>query len=80
MHRSEFDRGSGPPGSLAAVVRSFKATKLCFSGEGWHRNYSERLIRAGEELSNAVRYIAENPVRRGRKNENPEGVKILRPC
>jgi hypothetical protein len=80
MHRSELDPGSGPPGSLAAVVRSFKAIKLRFSGESWHRNYSERVIRGGEELSNVVRYIAENPVRWGRANENPEGVKILRPC
>jgi REP-associated tyrosine transposase len=80
MHRREFDPGSGPPGSLSAVVRSFKAIRLRFSGEVWHRNYFERVIRAGEAFSNAVRYIAENPVRWGRKNENPEGVKILRPC
>jgi hypothetical protein len=40
----------------------------------------ERMIRAGEEFSNTVRYMAENPVRRGRKNENQEGAKIQRPC
>jgi putative transposase len=76
MQRSESDPGSVPPGSLSAVVRSFKAIKLRRSGEVCHRNYLERVIRAGEEFSNAVRYSARSPVRWGREDESREGAQI----
>ena len=76
MQRSESDPGGVPPGSLSADVRSFKAIELRFSGEVCHRNYLERVIRAGEEFSNAVRYSARSPVRWGRTDESPEGAKI----
>src|SRR5438445_12186565 len=59
-----------PPGSLGAIVRSFKAAvtkrvhdKFQVSGPVWQRNYFERVVRDGEEFSNATRYIKENPAR-----------------
>jgi len=63
---------SGPvsPGSLSAIVRSFKAevtrrarVKLNWQGEIWQRNYFDRVIRDGNELAAATRYIAENPLK-----------------
>ena len=58
------------PGSLSAVVRSFKAavtkrarSELKWAGEIWQRNYFERVIRDGQEFSDASRYIAENPMK-----------------
>src|SRR6266404_5217771 len=45
-----------PPGSLGAIVRSFKAAvtkrvhdKFQVSGPVWQRNYFERVVRDGEE-------------------------------
>lgn len=63
-------RGPVPAGSLSIIVRSLKAEvtrraklELSWRGEIWQRNYFDRVIRDGEELSDAERYIAENPVR-----------------
>jgi putative transposase len=75
-------RGRNPtsvaPGSLGAIVRSFKgaATKrvhedLEWSGEVWQRNYFERVVRDGEEFSAATRYVLENPERWEWDRENP---------
>ena len=38
----------------------------------WQRNYFEAVVRDGEEFSNAVRYIEENPARWEWDRENPE--------
>jgi REP element-mobilizing transposase RayT len=58
------------PGSLSAIVRSFKAEvtrrgrlELSWVGNVWQRNYFDRVIRHGREFANASRYIAENPTR-----------------
>ncbi len=67
------------PGSLGAIVRSFKAAatrqtrgELKWNGLLWERNYFEAVVRDGEEFSNAVRYIEENPARWEWDRENPE--------
>ena len=68
-----------PPGSLGAIVRSFKAAatkrvreELKWSGPIWHRNYFERVLRDGDNFSAATRYISENPARWEWDRENPE--------
>ena len=68
------------PGSLGAIVRSFKSivTKrahiaLKFRGEVWQRNYYERILRPGQELANARAYIRENPGKWESDQENPKG-------
>jgi putative transposase len=56
------------PGSVPTIVRNYKAavTKLVRDTSGnramqvWQRNYFERVLRNGEELANASRYIQEN--------------------
>jgi REP element-mobilizing transposase RayT len=66
-------------GSLGAIVRSFKATvtkrahKECgWHGEIWQKNYFERVLRDGKELSDASRYIGENPMMWALDRDNPE--------
>src|SRR5712692_4485302 len=56
--------------SLSIIVRSFKAdvtrragVELQWQKEIWQHNYFDRVIRDGKEFSNALRYIAENPIR-----------------
>jgi REP element-mobilizing transposase RayT len=58
------------PSSLSVIVRSFKAEvtrrgrlELHWKGEVWQRNYYDRVLRDGQEYSDASRYVAENPVR-----------------
>ncbi len=67
------------PGSLGAIVRSFKAAatrrvheELTWLAPLWQRNYFEAIVRDGEEFSNAVRYIEENPAQWEWDRENPE--------
>jgi putative transposase len=56
------------PGSVPTIVRNYKAavTKLTRGTTGnramqvWQSNYFERVLRNGEELANASRYIQEN--------------------
>ena len=66
------------PGSLVAIVRSFKAgvtlrarREQRWAEEIWQRNYFERVVRDGQELSDATRYIAENLMKWERDRENP---------
>jgi putative transposase len=73
-------------GSLSAIVRSFKAAvtlrarkELGWPGEIWQRNYFERVVRDGQEFSDAARYIAENPMLWGLDKENPEAKGTPRP-
>jgi len=67
------------PGSLGAVVRSFKAAvskrasqELSWEGEVWQRNYFERALRDGKEHADARRYIGENILKWELDLENPE--------
>jgi putative transposase len=55
---------------LSTIIRSFKAEatrrarlELTICGNIWQRNYYDRVIRDGQEFSNALRYIEENPLR-----------------
>jgi len=66
------------PGSLGAMVRSFKAAvtrrsgrELGCNGEVWQRNYFERVLRDGKEIADAGRYILENPMMWELDEENP---------
>jgi len=81
--RREFNLSSVPSGSLSAIVRSFKAVvtrrahkEIRLHGEIWHRNYFERVVRDGQEFSNATRYIAENPMQWEWDERNPLAGKI----
>ena len=67
------------PGSLGAIIRSFKAIvarrahkELGWTGSIWQRNYFERVLRDGKEFSDVSTYIAENPKRWEIDRENPE--------
>jgi len=67
------------PGSLGAIVRSFKGAvtkrihgELGVSRQVWQRNYHEKLLRPGQEVANARMYISENPQKWQRDQENPE--------
>ena len=59
------------PGSLGAIVRSFKAATAKRINEArntpaatvWQRNYYDRVIRDDRELHRARRYILSNPDR-----------------
>ena len=66
------------PGSLGSIVRSLKAIvtrrahqELGWNGSIWQRNYFERVLRDGQELASAMRYIRENVAKWKRDRENP---------
>jgi putative transposase len=66
-------------GSLAAIVRSYKAAvtlqarrELGWKGEVWQRNYFERYLQDGQEFSDATRYVAENAMKWEWDEENAE--------
>ena len=68
--RSDVESRVVEPGSLAAVVRSFKAIvtrraheELGWTGPIWQRNYFERIVRGPDEFAKTQRYIVENPGR-----------------
>jgi REP element-mobilizing transposase RayT len=67
------------PGSLGAIVRSFKsaATKRINDGRGtpgapiWQRNYYEHIVRNEDELHRIRQYIVNNPLQWALDRENP---------
>ena len=66
-------------GSLSPIVRSFKAAvtlkarrELGWTEEIWQRNYFESVLRDGQEVVGASRYIGENPMKWEWDQENPE--------
>jgi len=67
------------PGSLGAIVRSFKSAVTKEANERlarprtplWQRNYHERVLRSEEELENVRRYIIGNPQTWDDDEENP---------
>ena len=81
-------RGTVPsvrPGSLGAIVRSFKGAatrrvreELKWTEPVWQRNYFEAVMHDGEEFSKAVPYILENPARWEWDRENPERKPLSR--
>jgi putative transposase len=71
-------RGVVRPGSLSAVIRSFKAAvsrQINAAGDSpgevlWQRNYYEHIIRNEDELNQIRQYIAENPLKWSVDREN----------
>ncbi|HTU35097.1 MAG TPA: hypothetical protein VMF66_14945 [Candidatus Acidoferrum sp.] len=67
-------------GSLAAIIRSFKAasTKRVRDALGkpafqlWQRNYYDSVLRNAKEFRNAQRCVIENPLKWYADRENPE--------
>jgi REP element-mobilizing transposase RayT len=64
-----------PGQELAAVLRSWKSYTarmtnriLGRTGAVWQREYYDRLIRSGEELERAIRYVVRDPERAGLKD------------
>ncbi|HEV1993911.1 MAG TPA: hypothetical protein VGR03_06250 [Candidatus Acidoferrum sp.] len=78
--KKQTEFGKPLAGSLATIVRSFKAAVTKFARERrlihahpvWQRGYYERVIRTGEEYSDTSRYILVNPLRWGTDAENPD--------
>jgi putative transposase len=76
--------GAHPPGSIPAIVRSFKAIvarRVRESGIGmaplWQRGYYEHIIRTEEEFRKTWEYIRLNPARWHLDKENPAARKVL---
>jgi REP element-mobilizing transposase RayT len=64
-----------PGQELARVVKAWKTFSakaanhaLGRKGRFWQREYYDRLIRNGDELSRAIQYVLENPGKAGLKN------------
>ena len=64
-----------PGQEIAKVVKAWKNFSahaanhaLGRKGRFWQREYYDRLIRNGDELGRAIRYIVENPAKAGLKN------------
>ena len=77
------ERRGMQPGSLGAIVRSFKAAVtrdarvlrlLNTDSPLWQRNYYERVVRDDDELNRIREYIALNPARWASDGENPGRV------
>ena len=68
------------PGSLGAIVRSFKAAATGHVNSArqtpgtpvWQRNYYERVIRDEDELARIREYIVNNPLQWQFDRENPD--------
>jgi len=71
------------PGSLGAIVRSFKAATTrranllrgCPRKRLWQRNYYEHIVRHGKALEKLREYICANPENWTRDPENPSVAK-----
>lgn len=71
--------GKVPSGSVAAIVRSYKASvalrynrmHLAAGGSLWQRNYYEHIIRNTERLDRIREYIVQNPRQWAHDQENP---------
>jgi REP element-mobilizing transposase RayT len=72
--------GKPVPGSLASVLRSFKAavTRRINAiqanpvSDVWQPNYYEHIVRSAEDLDRIAYYIRTNPERWDRDRENPQ--------
>lgn len=71
------------PGSLAAIVRSFKSITArrinrirgTPGAAVWQRNYYERIIRDEDELSRIRLYIRDNPAKWADDPNNPANIR-----
>jgi REP element-mobilizing transposase RayT len=74
------------PGSIGAIVRSFKSASarrinLARRTPGapvWQRNYYKRVIRDEDELNRIRAYIAQNPANWSEDELNPVRGQMLR--
>ncbi len=79
MRDNPFSSMSPPRGSLAVIVRTYKAavTTECrrtgHAGFAWQRGYYERIIRDDAELDRIRQYILDNPAQWEIDEENPDG-------
>ncbi len=84
------NRGDAPmpkPGSLGAMVRSYKSAVTKRINEGrdtvgapvWQRNYYEHIIRSERELNAIRHYIANNPANWQLDGDNPTNSARLPP-
>ncbi|HEX5423646.1 MAG TPA: transposase [Candidatus Acidoferrales bacterium] len=72
-------------GSLAAIIRSFKAASTRRARDVlqepefvlWQRNFYDTVLRNAKEFRNAQRYIIENPLKWYADRENPEFERAL---
>ncbi|MFH1524390.1 MAG: transposase [Chloroflexota bacterium] len=76
-------RGVAPnvkPGSLGAIVRSFKSAVTRRAGRElhtaniWHRNYFEHIIRDNEDYERIVGYIFANPANWNQDEDHPNNI------
>lgn len=78
-----YSRRNVQPGSLGAIVRSFKAAsarRINFSSGTpgatiWQRNYYEHVVRDESELQRVREYIVNNPAQWAEDEENPNAVR-----
>jgi REP element-mobilizing transposase RayT len=74
---SALDPPNSKPLTLSDVIRVFKSistrkinARSGFAGRGlWQRSFYDRVLRDGDELRHAQRYILENPARWGAKRQ-----------
>jgi len=80
QHAAPLQRTNAvPPGSLAAVIRSFKSAATKGINElratpgapVWQRNYHEHVIRNDRDLDRIRQYITENPAQWAEDGFNP---------
>ena len=84
QHAAPLHQPYVKPGSLGAIVRSFKSAvskRVNETHEGrplrlWQRNYYEHIIRNEESLLHIREYIASNPSRWSMDPENPTATRI----
>ena len=64
-----------------SIIRAYKGavTHWCKNNGhnyfGWQRNYYEHIVRNEDELNQIRKYIAENPLKWERDEENPINIK-----
>ncbi len=64
-----------PIGKVLAFLKRVSANSMRrhgYQGRVWEERFYDRVIRSEEELSNAVTYIHENPVKAGLCDENSQ--------
>ncbi len=69
------------PNSIGSTIRSYKGAVIHWCKNNghdyfrWQRNYYEHVIRNEDELNQIRKYIAENPLKWERDEENPINIK-----
>ena len=73
QHAAPLRKPNVKPGSLGAIIRSFKSAVTRNIGQKniWQRNYYEHMIRNEKEWDKIHRYIESNPINWESDNENP---------